>query len=152
MWLGFSHLFSCKCMYAGGVNFTSLLFMNVYRIYLIILICQKEGKDFLKFCFCPFVDDWQKKGEWFWVYMHCLESLYAYLEKGGEWLWDFYAWLLTIDIIYACLFLQLVSSIYVFVYAKGEKHSSLMHVCIEHSLHIFMFSAMHELKGSFYET
>ena len=34
MWLGFSHLFSCKCMYAGGVNLTSLLFMNIYRIYI----------------------------------------------------------------------------------------------------------------------
>ena len=33
MWLGFSHLFSYKCMYAGGVNCTSLLFMNVYDIY-----------------------------------------------------------------------------------------------------------------------
>ena len=28
MWLGFSHLFSYKCMYVRGVNFTSLLFMN----------------------------------------------------------------------------------------------------------------------------
>ena len=40
---------------------------------------------------------------------------------------------------------------YVFVYAKGEKHSSLMHIYVEHSLHIFMFIAMHELRGSFYE-
>ena len=62
-----------------------------------------------------------------------------------------YACLLTIDIIYACLFLQLISSIYVFVYTNGEKYSSLMHVYVEHSLHIFMFIAMHELRGSFYE-
>ena len=35
-----------------------------------------------------------------------------------------------------------------FVYAKGEKYSSLMHVYVEHSLHIFMFIAMHELRGA----
>ena len=37
MWLGFSHLFSYKCMYAGGVNLTSLLFMNTYHIYIFIV-------------------------------------------------------------------------------------------------------------------
>ena len=37
MWLGFSPLFSYKGMYAGGVNFTSLFFMNVYRIYIFLL-------------------------------------------------------------------------------------------------------------------
>ena len=37
---------------------------------------------------------------------------------------------------------------YVFVYAKGEKYSSLMHVYVEYSLHIFMFIAMHELRGA----
>ena len=38
-------------MYAGGANFTSLFFMNVYRIYLSCLIC-----------FHPFVDDLTKRG------------------------------------------------------------------------------------------
>jgi len=28
---------------------------------------------------------------------------------------------------------------------------SFMHICVEPSLHIFMFIAMHELRGSFYE-
>ena len=41
--------------------------------------------------------------------------------------------------------------IYVFVYVKGEKCSSLMHVYVEHSLHIFIVYAMHELRGSFYK-
>ena len=71
--------------------------------------------------------------------------------KRGRMTLNFLCMFLEIDIIYACLFLQLVSSIYVFVYAKGEKHFSLMHVCVEHSLYIFMFIGMHELRGSFYE-
>ena len=48
IWLGFSHLFSYKCMYAGGVNFTSLLFMNVSSIYtFIVLIYAKKEKYYL---------------------------------------------------------------------------------------------------------
>ena len=50
----------------------------------------------------------------------------------------------------ACLF-TIDIEIYVFVYVKGEKYSSLMHVYVEYSLHIFMFIVMHELRGSFYE-
>jgi len=34
---------------------------------------------------------------------------------------------------------------------KGDKYSSFMHIWVEHSLHIFMFIAMQELRGSFYE-
>ena len=93
-------------------------------------------------------------------------SLYACLEKEGDMTLRILCMSLEIEFIhdylqlisymhvyffFLRLFLQLVSSIYVFVYAKGEKHSSLMHVHIKHSLHIFMIIAMHELRGSFYE-
>ena len=48
MWLGFSHPFSYKCMYTRGVNFTSLLFMNVYSIYtFIVLIYGKRKKNII---------------------------------------------------------------------------------------------------------
>ena len=54
------------------------------------------------------------------------------------------------DFEFICMFIFTIGiCIYVFVYTKGEKHSSLMHVYVEHSLHIFMFIAMHELRGSF---
>ena len=51
-----------------------------------------------------------------------------------------------------CMFIFTIDIVHiVFVYAKGEKYSSLMHACVEHSLHIFMFIAMHELRENFYE-
>ena len=66
MWLGFSHLFSYKCMYAGGVNFTSFLFMNVYSIYtFIVLFYAKREKKILFmpfYCLSPFVDELTKRG------------------------------------------------------------------------------------------
>ena len=65
MWLGFSHLFSYKCMYAGGVNFMSLLFMNVYSIYtFIVLIYAKREKNIVYslYCLYPFVDELTKRG------------------------------------------------------------------------------------------
>ena len=56
-----------------------------------------------------------------------------------------YACLLTID---TCMFIFTIDIEHIcFVYAKGKKYSSLMHVCVEHSLYIFMFIAMHELTG-----
>ena len=69
MWLGFSHLFSYKCMYVGGINFTSLLFMNAYSIYtFIVWFMQKRRKIlFMPFyCLYPFVDELIKRGEIFW--------------------------------------------------------------------------------------
>ena len=142
-----------KCMYPGGVNLTSLLFSNIYRIYIFIvwfdftplLMIDKKGErnseNNLEFIcmFRKFICIFRKRGRM------TLRLLCMFFRNRV------YTWLLTIDIIYACLLLPLVLSIYVFVYAKREKHSSLMHVCIEHSLHIFMFIALHELRGSFYE-
>ena len=65
MWLGFSHLFSYKCMYAGGVNFTSLLFMNVYNIYTFIVWFMQKGRKILFmpfYCLYPFVEELTKRG------------------------------------------------------------------------------------------
>ena len=86
MWLGFSHLFSYKCMYAGGVNLTSLIFMNVYSIYtFIVLIYAKREKNIIYalYYLYPFVDELTKKGRdilefdiCMFVYMHvCLNLL-----------------------------------------------------------------------------
>ena len=66
MWLGSSHLFSYKCIYAGGIYFTSLLFINVYSIY-----------TFIVYCLYPFVDELTKRGrDILEFYMHmCLNLL-----------------------------------------------------------------------------
>jgi len=43
-------------MYAGGVNFTSFLFMNVYRIYisLLFVVCKKGENIFISLCLLIF--------------------------------------------------------------------------------------------------
>ena len=131
MWLGFSHLFSYKCMYAGWVNFTSLLFMNVYRIYILIVW----------FIFRLFIDELTKRGRSIWWVNICMFILFPRLYKKGE-----------KNLVSLCMFIFIIGiCIYVFIYAEGEKHSLLMHVYVEHSLNIFIFIAMHELRGSFYE-
>ena len=48
---------------------------------LVLCFGQKGGEKFIWFCFYfnPFVDDWQKGGERFWVYMHnCVQFYHAY--------------------------------------------------------------------------
>ena len=74
MWLGSSHLFSCNACMQGGVNFMSLLFMNVYYIYILIVW----------FVFCPFVDDLTKKGRSIWRVYICMFILFSRLCKKGE--------------------------------------------------------------------
>ena len=85
MWLGFSHLFSYKCMYAGGVNFTSLLFMNVYSIYTFIVLIYVKRKKNIFFEFAPlcwWIDKKRKRyfGVWYMHVCLCL-FLYAYVFK-----------------------------------------------------------------------
>ena len=85
MWLGSSHLFSYKCIYEGGVNFTSLLFMNVYRIYILIVwfvfspLCwwiDKKGKKYLESLFMFISSSFiHICVVWF---MHFIEYLYVY--------------------------------------------------------------------------
>ena len=83
MWLGFSHLFSYKCMYVGGVNFTSLLFMNVYSIYTFIVWCLQKGRKikFMSLLFVPLCWWIDKKGErYFGVwYMHVCLCMFVYM-------------------------------------------------------------------------
>ena len=75
MWLGSSHLFSYKYMYAGGVNFTSLLFIYVYRIYISLLLV-------FPLPLCWWID---KKGEKNLVslYMH-VYFISSFMQKRGK--------------------------------------------------------------------
>ena len=94
-------------MYAGGVNFTSLLFMNIYRIYLYYLF-------FLR----PFVDELTKRGRS--ILRVCI-CMFISLCKKGEKTW--YAWLFPCLCIYVCIcFMHFIEYLYVYCYAwvKGE--------------------------------
>ena len=86
MWLGFSHLFSYKCMYAEGVNFMSLLFMNVYSIYTFIVCFMHKGRKilfmpFIVLCLYPFIDELTKRGERYFGVLYMRVCLYAWLFK-----------------------------------------------------------------------
>ena len=106
MWLGFSNLFSYKCMYARGVNFTSLLVMNLYRVYIYFIF------------FTPLLMKWQKERN--------LEFIYAcYLCFNAYMIWYLVCFIKRREFIcifilffmHICLCLKLYwISLYVYVY------------------------------------
>ena len=110
-----------------GINFTSLLFMNVYRIYILLAWYDKKGEIFFWVYLCPFVDDLTKRGEKFGVlYMH-VYVIYMHV--------CFFNWYQSIIV----LFMQ-----------NGEKYSSFMHICViwfMHSLNIIIVYYYAWVKG-----
>ena len=104
-----------------GVNFTSLLFMNVYRIYILLVWFDKKGEIFLSL-FMPFCWWFDKKEERNLEFYICMIISFPYfIQNGKEEFWEF---------IYACLFFNWYQSIYVLFMQKGEKYSSFMHICV----------------------
>ena len=125
-------------MYAGGVNFTSLLFMNVNRIYILLVWFDQKGRNFFEFIYALVLMIWQKGGEKFgvlymhvyaWVLMFMHDFLVLY-KKGEN---DFGCW-------YTCL------CIYVLFMQKGKKN--LVNLCMFISLfmHIYLFILMHFIE------
>ena len=131
-------------MYAGGVNFTSLFFMNVYRIYISLLFD----------LFSPLCWWFDKKGERnFGVYICMYASSFSFpcfIQKWGEGFWSF---------IYACFL------VYAYMFCLYKKRRSIWrvylyfipHLCIYVlfslciSLNFYLFIVVHELMGSFYK-
>ena len=79
-------------MYSGGVNFTSLLFMNVYHIYILLVWFDQKGKkNFIECIYAPLLMIWQKGGEKFGVlYMHVYAWFPCFIQKGRKTFWEFY--------------------------------------------------------------
>ena len=103
-------------MYTGGVNFTSLLFMNVYRIYITLLfdLTKRRRRFFLRVYLCPFVDELTKRGEVFWSFIYaCCISFSCFIQKGGKDFWDF---------TYACLFFSINIRVYMFCLCKKGRN------------------------------
>ena len=98
-------------MYAGGVNFTSFFFMNVYRIYvsLVFILCKKKGENIF---LCPFVDFCclTKGGENFFLSLFL--PLCWCIDKKGEKYLSLYMHAYFISLLFKC--------IYVFFMQKGE--------------------------------
>ena len=107
MWLGSSHLFSYKCMYAGGANFTSLLFMNV-----ISHICL-----YFLFFLRPIVDELTKGGEVFgeFIYAYLLFISFPCLSKKGKRIWWVYACLFSYLCIYVLFDLCILLNIFMII-------------------------------------
>ena len=112
-------------MYAGGANFTSLFFMNVYRIYIFIIW----------FVFTPLLMIWQKGGEEFWSFIYaCLFSclmhicfVYAkmgevFMQKGEKYLESFFIFIFSFMHICVVWFMHSLNIFIVYCYAwvKGE--------------------------------
>ena len=130
-------------MYAEGVNFTSLLFMNVYRIYIFNIVWFVSP-------LCWWID---KKGEKYLMslYMHVYFISLFYTKRRRR-----------ILRVYICMFIFLFNA---YMFCLCTKRRSIWrvylylfpHLCIYMlfvlctSFIIFMFIAMHELRGSFYK-
>jgi len=128
-------------MHAGGANFTSLLFMNVYRIYIFIDL----------FFLRPFVDELTKRGRSIWRVYICMfvfgefinacfnqplprSALFPHLcKKGEKRIWR----------VYICMFVfgEFINAMQVYFLVcakKGKKNlvslsmfiSLFMHICL----------------------
>ena len=120
-------------MYAGGVNFTSLHFMNAYCIYILLGSFDKKGEKFLFSLFMPLC--W-----WF--------------SKKGERNLEIYICMLNFETLYMHVSFSIGIRAYKFCLCK--KGRSILHLCIYvlfglciHWISL-LFIAMHELRGSFY--
>ena len=134
-----------------GANLTSLLFMNVCRIYIYIV------------CFSsPIIDEWQKGGEWFGFIYACYLCLciymfyvysYAYvimiLISKALIAYPFY-WYLNLHVYFMWYLSFLNNHMHVFY----DSYCILICYCLLviklHWMSICLFD-MHELRGSFYE-
>ena len=118
-------------MYAGGVNFMSLLFMNVYRIYILLVWFDKKGEFFFEFIYAPLLMIWLKGGENFGdLYLHVYAWFPYFIQKGRKEFWEFYICIYICMFmcfiyaclchLYACLFFQLVSEHICFVFNRYQ--------------------------------
>ena len=90
-------------MYAGGVNLTSLLFMNVYRIYIFIACIS----------FSPLLINWQKGGEVFGDFIYACLFYFLVYAKRGKRIWNFVSLC-----IYVCIsFIHFIEYLLVYCYA-----------------------------------
>ena len=120
-------------MYAGELTSRLSLHECISHVYL-----------YCSICFYPFVDDWQKRGERFWVYicifefLHILslcilcfiklgECFWKFKQKGGEGFWEkdfgcLHVSLTLLMHIYLFYFMYFIEYLLVYCYAwvKGE--------------------------------
>ena len=136
-------------MYAGGVNFTSILFMNVYLIYFLFDLT-KRGRNFFLSLFMPLCWWFDKKGERILEFYICM---FKYLEIGdlymhGYFLFTFPIGIKSMFLLFPCFIYELTKrgeksfeTLYVHVYVflnyiraymfcLYKKRRSILHLCI----------------------
>ena len=125
-----------------------LTFFNWYHVGRICFIVYLD----------PFVDDWQKGGEVFsiWVYIHdfYMHDFYLFIYKKGE---KYFVVLFYTSLI---VFVLLMSRIFLLIsrplFKEHVLYISLFYACLcivmfnIHCIYL-LFIAMHELRGSFFE-
>ena len=137
-------------MYAGGANLMSLLFINVYRIYIHIVSFSSP--------LCWWVT---KKRRKFWVYICMFICFYAYIcfmhIHMHILLWFWYPNLLlhihfiSILVYMFYWYLSFIEYIICMCFMILIAYSLLLFIGIWALLNILKLYAMHELNGSFYK-
>ena len=129
---------------AGGVNFMSLLLMNVYCIYLLAWF-DKKGENFFWVYLCPFVNDLTKRGREIWRFIYVYLFHFLVLYKKGE--KDFESF------VYAYMFCLCKKGRRIWWVDACLSPYLCIHFCLVlyTLLNILLFIVMHELRGSFYE-
>ena len=116
-------------MYAGGANFTSLFFMNIYRIYIFVWSVfapcwwfDKKGEKYFGVYICKFISFpcfIQKEGEGFWEFMHIM---FLFMQNGEKNFWSLCMFISLF--MHICLFdfMHFIVHLFVYCYAwvKGE--------------------------------
>ena len=155
-------------MYAGRVNFTSLLFMYVYRIYLSLLfVLYKKGENiFMSLCLlillfdkkeekivfvylCPVVDfiltKWGSR-----LFLSLCLPLCWWIDKKGERNLEIYICMFSLCMFTFVYFYHWYIDFTIDIRAIDIMYVYLcmfMHIYIEHSLHIFIVYCYAWVKG-----
>jgi len=114
-------------MYAGGVNFTSLLFMNVYRIYILIVW----------FVFATLLMIWQKGGEVFGEFIYaCLFYFLVYAKRKKNLMnlcmfISFYAYMFMFNL---CAFIEYHYCLLLYMSKGGVSMNLNFNSCIYNSM------------------
>ena len=133
-------------MYAGGVNFTSLIFINVYRIYILLVWFDEKGENYFWVYLCPFVDDLTKRGRGILEFYICMIiSFHCFIQKGEEEFWAY---------IYACYF-SIGIRAHIFCLCKKGRSIYVYFLIFAYMCYLvyayhwisLLFIAMYELKG-----
>ena len=135
-------------MYAVGANFTSLLFVNVYRIYILLVWFDEKGENYFWVYLCSFVDDLTIRGREIWSFIYaCLCIIFLFHTKREK--RNLRVLYMHVYVIYMHIyfFFNWYQSIYVLFSIGIKAYMLICVICFMHTLNIFIVHCYAWVKG-----